>query len=74
VELAYDAGFEIEEGKKVRAHLRIGDNVPGSNLPNGKWTAKGLGKCLKCGTWIIAQIHVEGSAIVSVDGMALPNP
>lgn len=72
--MSYEAGFEIEEGKKIRAHLRIGDSIPGSNLPTGKWTTEGLGKCLKCGSWISAQIQVDGAVVAAIDGIALPNP
>ena len=70
---AYDAGFEIGVGRNVRARLRIGDRIP-SDLPSepGKqWTTEGLGKCLWCGSWITADIQLQGSTIKGIVRVAI---
>ena len=67
----YDDGFDIDEGKKIRAHLRIGDSIPFDSPPVGERTIEGLGKCRSCGGWITAQIHVRGVTITGLGTVAV---
>ena len=68
---AYNSGFEIDEGKKVRAYLKIGDSIPFDTPPSGERTVEGLGKCLSCGAWITAAIQLYGGTIKGIGAVGI---
>ena len=68
---AYRSGFEIDEGKKIRAYLRIGDKIPFDAPPRGERTIEGLGKCLSCGAWITAAIQLHEGTIKGIVAVAI---
>lgn len=71
--MPYEAGFDILEGDKVAATIRIGDNLPwsGPGVPVGQWETKAIGQCLRCSAWLKTAAVFNGLKFIGIKDVQL---